>query len=108
MREIKYVEAISEALREEMARDKNVVVFGEDVAEHGGAFQATKGLFDEFGPKRVKNTPISEVAIVGAGIGAAAAGLQRPMDLHENGRQQDHLWQRAGGFHAGQLRHRRH
>lgn len=81
MREIKYVEAINEALREEMARDEKVVVFGEDVAEQGGAFQATKGLFNEFGAKRVKNTPISEVAIVGTGIGAAAAGLRPAIEL---------------------------
>ncbi len=81
MRKIKYVDAVNEALKEEMIRDDNVVIFGEDIAEHGGAFQATKGLLEKFGPKRVKNTPISEIAIVGTGIGAAAIGLRPVVEI---------------------------
>lgn len=76
MREITYREALNEAYREEMRKDKNVVAFGEDIAEHGGAFGVTKGLIDEFGPQRVKNTPISESAIAGAAIGSSIVGLR--------------------------------
>ncbi|MGI6687941.1 MAG: alpha-ketoacid dehydrogenase subunit beta [Christensenellales bacterium] len=71
-----YTQAVNEAIREEMRRDKNVVIFGEDVAKHGGIFQATKGLLEEFGGDRVKDTPIAEAAIVGAAVGAAATGLR--------------------------------
>src|SRR5512135_1436687 len=66
-----YQEAIREALREEMRRDPRVFLMGEDIAKHGGAFGVTRTLFDEFGPERVRNTPISENSIVGAGTGAA-------------------------------------
>jgi len=76
MREIKYREAISEALREEMARDHMVFLMGEDVGQFGGVFQATATLYDTFGPSRVLDTPISEQAIVGAALGAALAGLR--------------------------------
>ncbi|RJR48431.1 MAG: alpha-ketoacid dehydrogenase subunit beta [Desulfobacteraceae bacterium] len=76
MREIMYREAVSEALREEMARDKNVFVMGEDVGKFGGVFQSTAGLWETFGPSRVMDTPISEQAIVGAALGAALAGLR--------------------------------
>jgi len=75
-RRITYREALNEALREEMARDSRVIIFGEDVGLHGGAFGVTKGLFFEFGKERVRNTPISEVAIAGAAVGAAIAGLR--------------------------------
>ncbi len=71
-----YTQAVNEAIREEMRLDKNVVIFGEDVAKHGGIFQATKGLLEEFGGDRVKDTPIAEAAIVGTAIGAAATGLR--------------------------------
>jgi pyruvate dehydrogenase E1 component beta subunit len=69
-RELTFVEAIREALAEEMRRDSTVVILGEDVAGAGGVFKATNGLLAEFGPKRVIDTPISE-----AGIAGIAAGL---------------------------------
>jgi pyruvate/2-oxoglutarate/acetoin dehydrogenase E1 component len=73
---VTYLEAIREALREEMRRDPNVFLLGEDIGIHGGAFTVTKGLIDEFGAKRIRNTPISEGAIVGAAVGAAMKGLR--------------------------------
>lgn len=76
MRETRYIRAITEALNEEMARDENVFVIGEDVGGPGGAFSATKDLIEKFGEKRVKDTPISESAIVGLAIGAATQGLR--------------------------------
>ncbi len=75
-REITYAQALNEALREEMRRDERVFVMGEDIAEHGGAFGVTKGLLDEFGPKRVRKTPISEAAIAGSAAGAAVTGTR--------------------------------
>ena len=60
MPELTYLEAIREALREEMTRDATVFIMGEDVGLHGGAFGVTKGLFEEFGPQRVRNTPVCE------------------------------------------------
>lgn len=79
-RQITYVEALNEALREEMRRDASVFVMGEDVAiwGGGGVFGVTKGLVDEFGPLRVRDTPISEEAIAAVAIGAAATG-SRPV-----------------------------
>ena len=76
MATITYLEAIREALREEMRRDPNVFLLGEDIGIHGGAFTVTKGLIYEFGAKRIRNTPISEGAIVGAAVGAAMKGLR--------------------------------
>jgi 2-oxoisovalerate dehydrogenase E1 component beta subunit len=70
------VEAIQDALRQEMARDQRVVVLGEDVGRKGGVFRATLGLQQEFGPLRVLDTPISEAAIAGVAIGAAMRGLR--------------------------------
>ena len=78
MRELSYLEAISEAMREEMRRDPSVFIMGEDVAEYGGAFKVTKGFLEEFGPERVINMPIAESGMVGAAVGAAAMG-QRPI-----------------------------
>ncbi|MDP9252307.1 MAG: alpha-ketoacid dehydrogenase subunit beta, partial [Chloroflexota bacterium] len=66
-----YNEALGEALRLELERDPRVIVLGEDIAEHGGAFQVTAGLLDKFGPTRIRQTPISELGIVGAAVGAA-------------------------------------
>jgi len=80
-REMYYAEALGDALRLEMRRDPNVLVFGEDIAQHGGAFGVTKGLLDEFGPKRIRNTPISEIGIVGAAVGAALTGLRPVVEL---------------------------
>ncbi|MCZ7532705.1 MAG: alpha-ketoacid dehydrogenase subunit beta [Acidimicrobiia bacterium] len=74
--EITYQEAIREALREEMTRDESVFLLGEDIAKHGGAFGVTRTLFDQFGPERVRNTPISEATIVGAATGAALVGMR--------------------------------
>jgi len=71
-----YAQALNQALREEMRRDENVFVFGEEVAAWGGSFAVTKGLLEEFGEKRVRDTPISEEAIIGLGIGAAMDGLK--------------------------------
>jgi len=68
--------AINEALREEMRRDKAVLVLGEDIGTYGGIFKCTQGLLEEFGEERVRDTPVSETAIVGAAIGAAATGLR--------------------------------
>jgi acetoin:2,6-dichlorophenolindophenol oxidoreductase subunit beta len=76
MAEITYREAIREAMSEAMRRDDDVFIMGEDIAEMGGSMGVTQGMLDEFGPDRVRNTPISEMAIVGAGIGAAVAGMR--------------------------------
>jgi pyruvate dehydrogenase E1 component beta subunit len=66
--------AINEALREEMRREQRLIIIGEDVGIFGGAFQVTRGLLDEFGPERVRDTPISEAAIIGCAVGAAMMG----------------------------------
>lgn len=71
-----YAEAIRDGMRVEMKKDPNVILYGEDVGMFGGCFGVTAGLFEEFGPKRVLDTPISETAIVGSAVGAAAAGLR--------------------------------
>ncbi len=71
-----YREALNDALREEMHRDPDVFVIGQDVGKFEGAYRVTQGLLAEFGPKRVKDAPISETAITGAGIGAAMLGLR--------------------------------
>lgn len=76
MKNVSYVEALNEALREELQRDDDVFIIGEDIGKNGGIFQVTKGLLDEFGEKRVKNTPISEAAFTGLGVGAAITGLR--------------------------------
>lgn len=75
-KELTYLEAIREALVEEMRRDPKVFVLGEDVGEYGGAFGVTQGLFEEFGESRVVDTPISESAIVGISIGASLRGYR--------------------------------
>ncbi|HOX37027.1 MAG TPA: alpha-ketoacid dehydrogenase subunit beta [Candidatus Brocadiia bacterium] len=71
-----YWEAVKEALREEMLRDPRVFLLGEDIGVYGGAYGATRGLFEEFGPERVRDTAISEAAITGAAVGAAMAGMR--------------------------------
>jgi len=76
MRKITYRQALNEALREEMRRDKRVFIMGEDVAIYGGAYGVTRGLYEEFGPQRVRDTPISEAAIAGAAAGAAMTGMR--------------------------------
>jgi pyruvate dehydrogenase E1 component beta subunit len=74
-------EALNQALAEEMRRDESVFIMGEDVGVFQGAFKVTEGLLDEFGEKRVRDTPISENTIVGAGVGAAMAGLRPVVEL---------------------------
>lgn len=76
LHETTYLEAIRQAMAEEMRRDERVFILGEDVGVYGGAFKITEGFLDEFGPDRVIDTPISEAAIVGAAIGAAHMGLR--------------------------------
>ena len=78
---ITYKDAIKEALYEEMLRDKRVIFFGEDVADYGGAFKATKGLLETFGRERVFNTPISEACICGSAVGASMVGLRPVAEL---------------------------
>src|SRR5437867_11733930 len=75
-KELTYLEAIREALAEEMRRDAKVFLLGEDVGAYGGAFGVTQGLYEEFGEMRVVDTPISESAIVGISIGAALRGYR--------------------------------
>ena len=81
MAQLTYRDAVAAGIAQEMRRDPTVVLLGEDVAAAGGVFKATVGLLDEFGPKRVKDTPISEQAIVGAAMGAAMTGLRPIVDL---------------------------
>jgi pyruvate/2-oxoglutarate/acetoin dehydrogenase E1 component len=80
-REIKYVEAGVEALQEEMRRDPSIVYFGQGVGPRGGNYKQSKGLWDEFGQRRVRDTPISELGQVGLGVGAAMAGLRPVVDI---------------------------
>ena len=71
-----YIEAIGDGLREEMHRDKNVFMLGEDIGQYGGAFKVTKGFLEEFGPERIVDTPLAESAIIGVSIGAALMGMR--------------------------------
>ncbi len=76
MRTIQFREAIAEAMSEEMRRDESIYLMGEEVAEYNGAYKASKGMLDEFGPKRVIDTPISELGFSGISVGAAMNGLR--------------------------------
>jgi len=76
MRELQFREALREAMSEEMRRDKNVFLMGEEVAEYNGAYKVSQGMLDEFGPERVYDTPISELGFAGLGVGAAMNGLR--------------------------------
>ncbi|PGH39409.1 MAG: pyruvate dehydrogenase complex E1 component subunit beta, partial [Candidatus Nephrothrix sp. EaCA] len=76
MRELQFREALREALNEEMRRDKQIILMGEEVAEYNGAYKVSQGMLAEFGPDRVMDTPISELGFAGAGIGAAMNGLR--------------------------------
>lgn len=82
MREITFSQATLEAMEEEMKRDESVFVMGEDIARQGGIFGQFKGLSDKFGHDRVRDTPISETAIVGSAVGAALAGMRPVADMH--------------------------
>lgn len=81
MAEITMRQAISDALREEMEQDENVFIMGEEVGVWGGTYAVTKGFYDRFGDKRVRDTPIAEAVIIGAGIGAAMVGLRPVAEL---------------------------
>src|SRR5256712_3459795 len=81
MAEMRYRDALNAALREELRRDERVFLMGEDIGVFGGAFKVTAGLLDEFGEKRVRDTPISENTIVGMGVGAAMTGLRPVVEL---------------------------
>jgi pyruvate dehydrogenase E1 component beta subunit len=81
MRTITFRDALREAIREEMQRDERVFIMGEDIAGYGGTYAVTKGLFEEFGEKRVRDTPLAEEVITGAAIGAALNGLRPILEL---------------------------
>lgn len=76
MREVQFRQAVAEAMSEEMRRDESVFLLGEEVAEYNGAYKASKGMLDEFGPKRVIDTPIAELGFSGIAVGAAMNGLR--------------------------------
>ena len=80
-KEMSYQEAVREALREELLRDERVFLMGEDIAQHGGAFGVTRTLHAQFGPERIRNTPISENSIVGYATGAALVGMRPVVEL---------------------------
>ena len=81
MPELSYREAVRDALSTAMRRDEDVFIMGEDIAEMGGSMGVTQGMLEEFGPERVRNTPISELGITGAGIGAAMQGMRPVVEI---------------------------
>jgi pyruvate dehydrogenase E1 component beta subunit len=81
MPELTYREAVRDALAQALRTDESVFIMGEDIAEMGGSMAVTQGLLEEFGPKRIRNTPISEMAIVGSGIGAAIQGMRPVVEI---------------------------
>ncbi|MCK4536470.1 MAG: alpha-ketoacid dehydrogenase subunit beta, partial [Desulfuromonadales bacterium] len=81
MRTLTYRDAVREALHEALQKDERVFLMGEDVGRYGGCFAASKGLLEEFGPERVRDTPLSESAFVGAGIGAALGGMRPIVEI---------------------------
>ena len=81
MRTITVKDALQEAIIEEMDRDENVFVMGEDIAEHGGVYGVTRGLLDKYGKERIRNTPISESALIGSALGAAITGMRPIAEL---------------------------
>lgn len=81
MREITYLEAVREALSEQMRENPDVFLMGEDIGVYGGAFGVTRGMIEEFGPERIRNTPISEAAISGTAVGAAMTGMRPVFEL---------------------------
>jgi len=99
---ITYKGALTEALVEEMMRDKRVVFYGEDVADYGGAFRATTGLVEAFGRNRVFNAPISEVAIIGTAVGASMTGMRPVVELMYSDfefQASDQLYNQAAKWH---------
>ena len=81
MKTITYREAVREAIRDALKRDERVFLMGEDVGRYGGCFAVSKGLLEEFGPERIRDTPLSESAFVGAGIGAALGGMRPIVEI---------------------------
>ncbi|WP_152657862.1 alpha-ketoacid dehydrogenase subunit beta [Oceanobacillus sp. CFH 90083] len=81
MREITYLEAVREAMSQEMRANEDVFILGEDIGVYGGAFGVTRGMIEEFGPERIRNTPISESGIAGAAVGAALTGMRPILEL---------------------------
>jgi len=81
VREITYRDAVREAIRGALLADPRVFLMGEDVGRYGGCYAVTKGLLDEFGPERIRDTPLSESAFVGAGIGAALGGMRPIVEI---------------------------
>jgi len=81
MRKLTFAQALNEALKQEMRRDPTIYVAGEDVGKYGGIFGVTAGLLEEFGEERVRDTPITESAIIGSAVGAAAAGLRPVVEI---------------------------
>jgi pyruvate/2-oxoglutarate/acetoin dehydrogenase E1 component len=79
--EITYREAVREAIRDALRRDERIFLMGEDVGQYGGCFAVTKGLLEEFGPERIRDTPMSESAFTGAGIGAALGGMRPIVEI---------------------------
>lgn len=80
-RHLMYREALNEALREELARDQRVFIMGEGIAQRGGSYKVTVGMLEEFGPRRVIDTPISEASFVGMGVGAAITGMRPVVEI---------------------------
>src|SRR5690606_12599929 len=78
---LRYAEALNAALQEEMRRDETVFVFGEDIATYGGVFKVTKGLLDEFGPLRVRDTPICEQTLTAMAVTAAMTGTRPVLEI---------------------------
>ncbi len=81
MREITYAQALKEAMSEEMRRDENIIFLGEDIGVYGGAFGVSRGMLEEFGEERIRDTPISELAITGCAAGAAMTGLRPIVEI---------------------------
>ncbi len=81
MRQLTYREAVREAIREAMQKDDRIFLMGEDVGRYGGCFAVSKGLLEEFGPERIRDTPLSEAGFVGAGIGAALGGMRPIVEI---------------------------
>ncbi|MEI3605146.1 alpha-ketoacid dehydrogenase subunit beta [Pseudogracilibacillus sp. SE30717A] len=81
MRELTYLEAVREAMQQEMRENEDVYILGEDIGLYGGAFGVTRGMLEEFGPERIRNTPISESGIAGAAVGSALTGMRPILEL---------------------------
>ena len=93
MTPITYIEAIRQALWEEMEQDERVFMIGQDIGTYGGAFRATAGMLERFGPQRIIDSPISESAMVGTAIGAAMMGLRPIVEMHEMKLQSFDRWE---------------